>query len=221
MTTITNLQAQIDNAKAEMPQKVVQYLQAQTVPVNTKSTYVGSQFKISVAKVLEATGVNAADLLTAMRNDTLEKELHAINWHVGTTGVGDPKGRAGCYHRRATAGLEGFEFCQWTKFDLSVEDAINIVLASDEAFVGTDYDDDEAFDARCERFDAAEGIVGDYLLNLSTKWTARDVKLARTYIERLAECHEQDCKPRDFIPHIEALTELNDALLRGLEAAAA
>jgi hypothetical protein len=49
MTTITNLQAQIDNAKAEMAQKVVQYLQAQTVPVNTKSTYVGSQFKVSVA----------------------------------------------------------------------------------------------------------------------------------------------------------------------------
>jgi hypothetical protein len=222
MTNITNLQAQIDNAKAEMAQKVVRYLQAQTVPVNTKSAYVGSQFKVSVVQVLEATGVNAADLLTAMRNDTLDKALHAIDWHVGTTGVGDPEGRTGCYHRRATAGLEGFEFWQWTKFDLSVEDAINIILAGDEAFEREDDDDDcEAFDRHHERLAAAESIVYDYLIKLTTKWTARDVKLARIYIERLAESHEDDCKPRDFIPHIETLTELNEALLRGLEAAAA
>jgi hypothetical protein len=53
MSMISNLQAQIDDAKTEMAQKIVQYLQAQTVPVNTKSTYVGSQFKVSVAQVLE------------------------------------------------------------------------------------------------------------------------------------------------------------------------
>jgi hypothetical protein len=218
MTTITNLQAQIDNAKVEMAQKVVQYLQAQTVPVNTKSTHVGSQFKVSVAQVLKATGVNAADLLTALRNDTLNKALHAIDWHVGTTGVGDPEGRIGCYHRRATAGLEGFEFRQWTKFDLRVEDAINIVLAGDEAFESTNDEGNEAYD---RRLDAAESIVHNYLLNLTNKWTARDVKLARIYIERLAESHKQDCKPRDLIPHVEALTKLNEALLRGLDAVAA
>jgi hypothetical protein len=219
MTTITNLQAQIDDAKAEMAQKVVQYLQAQTVPVNTKSTYVGSAFKVSVTQVLEATGVNAADLLTAMRDDTLDKNLDAIDWHVNTTGVGDPEGGMGCYHRRATAGLEGFEFRHWTKFDLSVEDAINIVLAGDEAFECED--DWKAYDAHGERLDAAVSIVYDYLMTLTTKWTARDVKLARIYIERLAESHEQDRKPTDFIPHIETLTELNEALLRGLEAATA
>jgi hypothetical protein len=219
MTTITNLQAQIDNAKAEMAQKVVQYLQAQTVPVNTKSTYVGSEFKVSVAQVLEATGVNATDLLTALRNDTIDKALDAIGWHVGTTGVGDPEGGIGSYHRRATAGLEGFEFRHWTKFDLSVEDAINVVLAGDEAFECED--DGEAYDAHWELLAAAESIVYDYLTKLTTKWTARDVKLARIYIERLAESHEQDYKPTDFRPHIEALTELNEALLRGLEAAAA
>jgi hypothetical protein len=216
MTTITNLQAQIDDANAEMTRKLVQYLQAQTVPVNTKSTYVGSQFKVSVAQVLEATGVNAADLLTAMRHDTLEKELLAINWHVGKTGASR--------HRRPTAGLEalkGFEFWQRTKFDLSVEDAINIVLAGDEAFECEDDDDGEACDAHDERLAEAESIVYNYLTNLTTKWTARDIKLARIHINRLAESHEQDYKPRDFVPHIEALTELNEALLRGLEAAAA
>jgi hypothetical protein len=221
MTTITNLQAQIDDAKAEMAQKVVQYLQAQTVPVNTNSTYVGSQFKVSVAQVLEATGVNAADLLTAMRNDTLDKELHATNWHVGTTGVGDPEGHMGRYHRRATAGLEGFEFWQWTKFDLSVEDAINIVLAGDKAFECEDDDDGEACDAHDERLAAAESIVYDYLMKLTTKWTARDIKLARIYIERLAASYEGTYKAYDFEGWVESLTELNEVLLRGLEAAAA
>jgi len=222
MTTITNLQAQIDNAKAEMAQKVVQYLRAQTVPVNTKSTYVGSQFKLSVAQVLEATGVNAADLLTAMRHDTLDKELHAIDWHVGTTGVGDPEGITGCYHRRATAGLEGFEFWHWTKFDLSVEDAINIVLAGDEVFACEDDDNDcEAYDRHHDRLDAAEGIVCNYLLNLTTKWNARDVKLARIYIERLTASNEDTYKAYDFEGWVESLTALNEALLRGLEAAAA
>jgi hypothetical protein len=214
MTTITNLQAQVDNAKTEMAQKVVQYLQAQTVPVNTKSTYVGSRFKVSVAQVLEATGVNAADLLTALRNDTLDRELHAINWHVGTTGVGDPEGCTGSHHRRATAGPGGFEFWHWTKFDLSVEDAINIVLAGDEAF---EYEDDwKAHDRHHRRLDAATGIVRNYLLNLTTKWTARDIKLARIYIGGLAWSYGDD-----FEGLVELLTALNEALLRGLEAAAA
>jgi hypothetical protein len=222
MTTISNLQAQIDNAKAEMARKVLQYLKAQTVPVNTKNTYVGSQFKVSVAQVLEATGVNAADLLTALRNDTLDKPLDAIDWCVGATGVGAPHGFVSRHHPNAPVGLEDFEFCHWIEFDLSVEDAINIVLEGDEAFKCEDDDDDcEAYDRHHERLDAAESVVCDYLLNLATKWTARDVKLARIYIERLAEAHKQDYKPRDFIPHIETLTELNEALLRGLEAAAA
>jgi hypothetical protein len=219
MSTISNLQAEIDDAKAEMAQKIVQYLQAQTVPVNTKSTYVDAQFKVSVAQVLEATGVNAADLLTALRHDTLDQELHAIDWHAGTTGLGEG---VGSYHRRATAGLESFEFRHWTKFDLSVEDAIDIVLAGDEAFECEDDDFDlEAYNRHRQRLAAADSIVYDYLMKLTTKWTSRDVKLARMYIERLAESHEEDYKPRDFIPHIEELTELNEALLRGLEAAAA
>jgi hypothetical protein len=222
MTTITNLQAQIDDAKAEMTQKVVQYLQAQTVPVNTKSTYVGSEFKVSVAQVLEATGVNATDLLTALRNDTLDRALHAIDWHVDTTGVGDPEGITGSHHRRATAGLEGFEFCQWTKFDLSVEDAINIFLAGDEAFECEDDDDDcEAYDRHHRRLAAAESIVYDYLLNLTAKWTARDIKLVRIYIDRLAESHKDTYKAYGFEAWVESLTALNEALLRGLEAAAA
>jgi hypothetical protein len=158
------------------------------------------------------------DLLTALRNDTLGEALYAINWHVGTTGVGDPEGRTGSYYRRATAGLEGFEFCRWTKFDLSVEDAINIVLAGDEPL---ECEDDDDGDAHYERLAAAEPIAYDYLIKLTTMWTAREVKLARIHIERLAESHEQDYKPRDFIPHIEELTELNEALLRGLEAAGA
>jgi hypothetical protein len=214
MTTITNLQAQIDNAKTEMTQKVVQYLQAQTVPVNTKSTYVGSAFKVSVAQVLEATGVNAADLLTAMRNDTLNKDLDAINWCVGTIGAVD-------YRRRATVALEGFEFWRWTEFDLSVEDAINIVVADDEAFESTDDADGEAHDAHSVRLDAAEGIVCNYLLNLTTKWTARDIKLARFYIGRLAESNKDTYEAYEFAGWVESLTELNEALLRGLEAAAA
>jgi hypothetical protein len=171
--------------------------------------------------VLEATGVNAADLLTAMRHDTLDKQLHAINRHVGTTGVGDPEGITGCYHRRATAGLEGFEFWHWTKFHLSVEDAINIVLAGDEAFECEDDDDNcEAYDRHHDRLDAAEGIVRNYLLNLTTKWTARDVKLARLAVLRASNT-EGAYKARDFEPIIENLSDLATAMLRGLEAAAA
>jgi hypothetical protein len=209
MTTITNLQAPIDNAKAEMAQKVVQYLQAQTV---RKSKW----FTVSVAQVLEATGVNAADLLTALRNDTLNEALHAIDWYVVTAcGITD------CYHCRATAGPEGFEFWHWTTFDLSVEDAIAITLAGDEAFeTETDADDDEAEDLHFQRRAAADEIVFEYLLDLTNKWTARDIKLARIYIDRLTEAHEH-YGPRDFILQIEGLTALNEALLRGLEAAAA
>jgi hypothetical protein len=223
MTTIINLQAQIDNAKAEMARKVLQYLKAQTVPLDNESTGFNNStwFTVSVAQVLEATGVNAADLLTALRNDTLNEALRAIDWYVLTTGTGDPEGLKGCWHRRATAGLEGFAFWHRTTFDLSVEDAITLVLAGDEAFESTDDDDGEAYDAHCERLAEAESIVYDYLMKLTTKWTAREIKLARIYIERLAESHDQDYKPRDFIPHIETLTELNEALLRGLEAAAA
>jgi hypothetical protein len=219
MTTITNLQAQIDNAKAEMTQKVVRYLEAQTAPVNTQSEYAGSLFKVSVTQVLEATGVNAADLLTALRNGTLRNALDAIGWCVGATGVSAPHGWVSLHHPGAPVGLEDFEFCTGIEFDLSVEDAINIVLEGDEAFDSTA--DDNGNDAHGERLGAAESIVCDYLQNLTTKWTARDIKLARIYIERMAESHEQDYKPRDFIPHIEALTELNEAMLRGLEAAAA
>jgi hypothetical protein len=109
--------------------------------------------------------------------------------------VGDPEGITGCHHRRATAGLEGFEFCHGTRFDLSVEDAINIVLAGDEAFECTD--DDYGDDAHFERLTAAESIVYDYLTKL-TKWTARDVKLARIYIERLATSYEGTYKASDF-----------------------
>jgi hypothetical protein len=207
MTTITK----IDNAKAEMIRKVVQYFQAQTVPVNPEDAFAG--LRVSMAQLLEATGVNAADLLPALRDDTLSKALVNIGWQTATNGVG--------------AGVEGFEFCQFTKFALSVEDAIDIVLAGDEPFADEAGDepladeDAEDFVRHFERLDAADGIVRNYLLNLTTKWTARDIKLARIHIDRLAEPHKWDCKPRDFIPHIETLSELNEALLRGLEAAAA
>jgi hypothetical protein len=223
MSTITNLQAQIDNAKAEMAQKVVQYLQAQTVPLDNESTWFNNStwFTVSVAQVLEATGVSAADLLTVLRNDTLNEALRAIDWYVLTTGMGDPEGLTGCWHRRATAGLEGFAFWHRTTFDLSIEDAIALVLAGDEAFESTDDEDDEAYDAYCERLDAAESIVYDYLLNLTTKWTARDIKLARIYIDGLAASHEGTYKAYDFEGWVESLTALNEALLRGLEAAAA
>jgi hypothetical protein len=164
MTTITNLQAQIDNAKSEMTQKVVQYLQAQTVPVNTQSAYAGSQFKVSVAQVLEATGVNAADLLTALRNDTLDEALDAIDWCVGATGVGAPHGFVSRHHPNAPVRLEDFEFCHWIEFDLSVEDAINIVLEGDEVF--DSMADDNGNDPHGERLAAAVSIVCNYLLNL-------------------------------------------------------
>jgi hypothetical protein len=170
-----------------------------------------------VAQVLEATGANAADLLTALRNDTLDKALDAIGWWAGMTGVGAPNGIADLRHR-ATAGLEGFEFRHWIEFDLSVEDAINIVLEGDEAFDSTA--DDDGNDPHGQRLAAAVSIVCDYLLNLTTKWTARDIKLARIYIDRLAETHEHTYKAYDFESWVESLTELNRALLRGLEAAA-
>jgi hypothetical protein len=68
--------------------------------------------------------------------------------------------------------------------DVGLDDVQMLVALRDnefgprgEDFESTD-DDDDRYN---ERFNAAVPVVRNYLLNLTTKWTARDVKLARVY----------------------------------------
>jgi hypothetical protein len=190
--------------------KAVEFLAAQPAPVNTKDAFVGFFVEIPATKLIADVGLDDVHMLVALRDNEfgLEKALESIGWYT-TAGL-----------NRAKADLSEFEFRKRIEWKMDLEEAIALVLAGDEAFESTD-DDGDASDAHYERLAEAESIVYAYLMHLTTKWTTRDVKLARIYIERLAESHEQDYKPRDFIPHIEELTELNEALLRGLEAAAA
>jgi hypothetical protein len=199
-------------------QTALDYLKDQPTPVNTKEAFVGYSVKLPATKMVAEAGLDDVHMLAGLQDTTLglyaalEKALAGTGWYIIC--------KAGSLNR-AKATLSDFEFRYTIEWKIDIEEAIALVLAGDEAFESTDDDDDEAYDVHCERLSAAVSIVYDYLMKLTTKWTARDVKLARIYIKRLAEFHEQDCKPRDFIPHIEILTELNEALLRGLEAAAA
>jgi hypothetical protein len=194
--------------------KAVEFLAAQPAPVNTKDAFAGYFVGIPATKLIADVGLDDVHMLVALRDNEfgLEKALESIGWYQICWA---------CGLNRAKADLSEFEFRHEIEWKMDLEEAITLVLAGDKAFESTDEAFGEAYDAHRHRLAAAESIVYDYLLNLTTKWTARDVRLARIYIQRLAESHEQDYKPRDFIPHIEALTELNEALLRGLEAAAA
>jgi hypothetical protein len=188
--------------------KAVEFLAAQPVPVNTKDAFAGYSVEIPATKLIVDVGLDDVHMLVALRDIEfgLEKALESIGWYT-ICRAGD----------RAKADLRKFEFCRHIEWKMDLEDAIALVLAGDEAFESTDDDDCEAYDAR---LDAAESIVYDYLLNLTTKWTARDVKLARMSIDRLAASHEHTYKAYDFEGWVESLTALNEALLRGVEAAA-
>jgi hypothetical protein len=188
--------------------KAVEFLAAQPVPMNTKDAFAGEFVEIPATKLIADVDLDDVQMLVALRDNEfgLEKELGSIGW--------DTICRAGRLNR-PKADLSKFVFRHKIGWKVDLEEAIALMLAHGEDLESTDDDDDRYY----ERFYAAVPVVRNYLLNLTTKWTARDVKLARVYVELLTESNEdsfialEDC--------VESLTELNEALLRGLEAAGA
>jgi hypothetical protein len=148
--------------------RAVEFLAAQPVPMNTKDAFAGEFFEIPATKLIADVGLDDVQMLVALRDNEfgLEKALHRIGWHTIC--------RAGTLNR-AKADLSKFVFRHQIEWKVDLVEAIALILAEDEGFESTDDDDDRHY----ERLNAAGRVVRNYLLNLTTKWTAWDVKLAR------------------------------------------